>query len=88
MIFLGGASEVDASYTLIEIEDKRILVDAGIRQNVKPEERLPDLDRIGSPDAFLLTHAHTDHMKPAAKKCCLNADLKNRRGTSSFSEND
>ncbi len=59
--FLGGANEVGASCTLIEIEEKRILVDAGIRQNVKPDKQLPDLDKIGKIDAFLLTHAHTDH---------------------------
>ena len=59
--FLGGANEVGASCTLIEIEGSRIQVDAGIRQNVKPDERLPDLDKVGMPDAFLLTHAHTDH---------------------------
>ena len=59
--FLGGANEVGASCTLIEIEEARILVDAGIRQNVKQDTPLPDLDKIGKIDAFLLTHAHTDH---------------------------
>lgn len=59
--FLGGADEVGASCTLIEIEGRRILVDAGIRQNVKQDEQLPDLDKVGMPDVFLLTHAHTDH---------------------------
>ena len=61
MIFLGGANEVGASCTLIEIGDARILVDAGIRMNVDQDEKLPDLDKIGKVDAFLLTHAHTDH---------------------------
>ena len=61
MIFLGGANEVGASCTLIEIEETRILVDAGIRQSVKQDTPLPDLDKIGKIDAFLLTHAHTDH---------------------------
>ena len=59
--FLGGANEVGASGTLIEIEERRILVDTGIRQNVKQDTPLPDLDKIGKVDAFLLTHAHTDH---------------------------
>ena len=59
--FLGGANEVGASYTSIEIEDKRIGVDAGIRMNVDQAEQLPDLDKVGMPDVFLLTHAHTDH---------------------------
>lgn len=59
--FLGGANEVGASCTLIGIEEKSILIDAGIRQNVKPDKQLPDIDKIGKVDAFLLTHAHTDH---------------------------
>ena len=61
---LGGANEVGASCTLDEINEQRILVDAGIRQNVEPDKQLPDLDlldKLGMPDAFLLTHAHTDH---------------------------
>ena len=59
--FLGGANEVGASCTLIEIEEKRILVDVGIRMSGKPDKRFPDLDKVGELDAFLLTHAHTDH---------------------------
>lgn len=62
--FLGGANEVGASCTLIEINEQRILVDAGIRQNVELDKQLPGLDlldKLGMPDAFLLTHAHTDH---------------------------
>lgn len=64
MTFLAGANEVGASCTLDEINEQRILVDAGIRQNVEPDKQLPDLDlldKLGTPDAFLLTHAHTDH---------------------------
>ena len=61
MIFLGGANEVGASCTLIEIEEARVLVDAGLRQSAKQDTPLPDLDKIGKIDAFLLTHAHTDH---------------------------
>ncbi len=59
--FLGGANEIGASCTLIEIEKARILVDAGIRMNVNQDKQLPDVDKVGMPDAFLLTHAHTDH---------------------------
>ena len=59
--FSGGANEVGASCTLIEIQGRHILVDAGIRMNVKQDKQLPDLDKVGMPDAFLLTHAHTDH---------------------------
>ena len=68
--FLRGANEVGASCTLIEIEGQRILVDAGIRQNVKPDKQLPDLDKVGMPNAFLLTHAHTDHTGALPELVC------------------
>ena len=59
--FLGGANEVGASSTLITIEGQRILVDAGIRMNSTPDEQLPYFSDLDTPDAVLLTHAHTDH---------------------------
>ena len=62
--FLGGANEVGASCTLIEIEGQRILVDAGIRMNGPQDKKLPNfsvLDDVGMPDEVLITHAHTDH---------------------------
>jgi Cft2 family RNA processing exonuclease len=59
--FLGGAHEVGASSTLIEIEGHRILVDAGIRMGSEQDSQLPNLDAVGGVDAVLLTHAHTDH---------------------------
>ena len=66
MIFqpLGGANEVGASSTLIEIEESRILVDVGIQMGPGQDSQLPDFpdfDKVGMPDAVLLTHAHTDH---------------------------
>ncbi|MBE2271527.1 MAG: MBL fold metallo-hydrolase, partial [Anaerolinea sp.] len=69
LTFLGGADEVGASGTLIEIAGKKLLVDAGIRISAKQrrgigDDQLPDLRLIseaGGPDAILVTHAHTDH---------------------------
>ena len=61
---LGGANEVGASSTLIEIEGVRLLVDAGIRMGPGQDPPLPDFpdfDKTEMPDAVLLTHAHTDH---------------------------
>lgn len=61
--FLGGASEVGASCTLVEVAGKRILVDAGVRMG--EGDPLPDLTALqeGGPiDLVLLTHAHTDHI--------------------------
>ena len=67
--FLGGADEVGASCSLIEIAGKKILVDAGIRISPKTSrgiqnDQLPDLQPIsaaGGPDYIIVTHAHTDH---------------------------
>lgn len=69
LTFLGGADEVGASCTLIEIAGKKLLVDAGIRISPKSSrgvdnDQLPDLQTItevGGPDYILVTHAHTDH---------------------------
>ena len=62
--FFGGANEIGASCTLIEIDEKRILVDAGIRMNDEPGNEFPDFEGLwqaGLPHVVLLTHAHTDH---------------------------
>lgn len=69
LTFLGGADEVGASSTLIEIAGKRLLIDAGIRISPRTSrgiqnDQLPDLHPIsesGGPDYILVTHAHTDH---------------------------
>ncbi|MFW5748232.1 MAG: MBL fold metallo-hydrolase [Chloroflexota bacterium] len=69
LTFLGGADEVGASSTLVEIAGKRLLIDAGIRISPRSNrgiqnDQLPDLRPIseaGGPDYVLVTHAHTDH---------------------------
>jgi len=65
LTFLGGAHEVGASCTLLEVAGRRILIDAGIRMGARDGDQLPNLSQIqeGGPlDAILLTHAHTDHI--------------------------
>ena len=59
--FFGGANEVGASCTLIEIDGRRILVDAGIRMGLEKSSKYPDFGALDKPDALLLTHAHSDH---------------------------
>ncbi len=62
--FLGGANEVGASCTLLEVGGYRILVDAGIRMG-STDDPLPDLEtlqKLGGPDLILVTHAHADHI--------------------------
>ena len=61
---LGGANEVGASSTIIEIDGYRILVDAGIRMNCGQDSQAPEFPEFHNdplPHAVLLTHAHTDH---------------------------
>ena len=59
--FFGGADEVGASCTLIEIDGRFILVDAGIRMGPGEDSKWPDFSVLDKPDALLLTHAHSDH---------------------------
>ncbi len=68
LTMLGGASEVGASSTLIEIEGVKILVDCGIRMGsgipgMNREDKIPDISILDdiSIDAILITHAHLDH---------------------------
>src|SRR5690606_30281492 len=62
--FLGGAGTVTGSKTLIEYNNKRILVDCGLFQGLK-ELRLLNWSKFPidpkSIDAIILTHAHLDH---------------------------
>ena len=62
--FLGGAETVTGSKTLVEINDKKILIDCGLFQGLK-ELRLKNWDQFpinpASIDVVLLTHAHLDH---------------------------
>ncbi len=78
--FLGGADEIGASCTLLEIEGHRILVDAGLRMGARPGSQLPHfarLDEAGPPEAVLITHAHTDHTGTLPVLCTsLPADVK------------
>jgi len=59
--FLGGASSIGASCTLIRVAGAAFVVDCGVRYSgVSP---LPDLSLLADTrvDAILLTHAHMDH---------------------------
>lgn len=64
LTFLGAAGTVTGSKYLIELEDKKILVDCGLFQGLK-ELRLmnwmPPRFNPSSIDAILLTHGHMDH---------------------------
>ena len=61
LAFLGGASEIGASCTVMKIQEKNFLIDCGIR--FKKDRPLPNLDFLSEIDieAIFVTHAHTDH---------------------------
>lgn len=64
LVFLGGAREVGASCTLLEVAGHHILIDGGMRPAAKADQpRLPDLTTLDKtpPEALLITHAHIDH---------------------------
>ncbi|MBL6448230.1 MBL fold metallo-hydrolase [Fulvivirga sp. 29W222] len=62
--FLGGAKSVTGSKYLLEIDDKKILIDCGLFQGLK-SLRLRNWDTLpvdaSTIDAIILTHAHIDH---------------------------
>ena len=61
LVALGGSSEIGRSCYLLELGDRRILVDCGIKASAWRDLHpgCAALDRI---DALLLTHAHADHI--------------------------
>lgn len=64
---LGGAGEVGASCALLEIDDIRLLIDAGVRVGGslrRTGQSLPDFSKLSGvrPQAMLVTHAHMDHV--------------------------
>jgi metallo-beta-lactamase family protein len=64
LTFLGAAGTVTGSKHLLQIGDRRVLVDCGLFQGLK-ELRLRNWDPLpvdpASVDAVVLTHAHLDH---------------------------
>jgi len=61
LAFGGGASEVGASFLLIQIDGKNIALDCGVRMS---GDVLPDfgvLREFGAVDCIVLSHAHLDH---------------------------
>lgn len=62
--FLGGALEVGGSSILVNIDNKNILLDAGIRQS-STKDNIPNFRTIqeyGGVDAIIISHAHLDHI--------------------------
>ncbi|WP_419168882.1 MBL fold metallo-hydrolase RNA specificity domain-containing protein [Halobacteriovorax sp.] len=64
LVFYGATSTVTGSKTLLEINNKKVLVDSGMYQgdkdSTKKNQVLPNFN-INAIDAIFLTHAHYDH---------------------------
>lgn len=61
--FLGGALEIGGSCILVQLDNKNILLDCGIRQSAS-KDPVPDFRIIqeqGGIDAAVISHAHMDH---------------------------
>lgn len=75
--FLGGASAIGASCTLVRVGGTAIVVDCGVRYS--GANPLPDLAPLAETpvDAVLLTHAHMDHSGglPVILEACLGAPV-------------
>lgn len=59
---LGGAREVGANAFLLEIDSRRLLLDAGTHPRHSGLASLPRLAALPDLDAIFITHAHLDHV--------------------------
>src|SRR5256886_12440795 len=89
VIFVGGASGVGASCLAVELADKWVRVDAGVRFDRKSDP-LPDLSLLEGKDvqAIFVTHAHADHIGalPLLHQAFPTAPIFASRGTSLLME--
>lgn len=63
-IQLGGAEEIGANSTYINLGGNGIIIDAGLHPRRRDAKALPDYEptRHKAADYFILTHAHSDHV--------------------------
>jgi uncharacterized protein len=75
--FLGGASSIGASCTLVQVAGVSFVVDCGVRYS--GSSPLPDLSMLTEQrvDAVLMTHAHMDHSGglPVLAEACPGAPV-------------
>ncbi len=75
--FLGGASSIGASCTLVRVAGAAFVVDCGVRYS--GSSPLPDLSLLADArvDAILVTHAHMDHSGglPVLAEACPGAPV-------------
>lgn len=61
LTFIGAAHEVTGSCTLLELGDRKYLIDCGMEQGRDVFENIPLPVAASAIDAVFLTHAHIDH---------------------------
>jgi len=61
IIFHGGAREVGRSCIELASEDKRILLDCGVKLTKEESEYPVEFDELSGIDAVFISHAHLDH---------------------------
>jgi Cft2 family RNA processing exonuclease len=63
-MMLGGAEEIGANSCYLNIAGIGLLIDAGLHPRRRDALAFPQMDLLGDRpvDAFVLTHAHTDHL--------------------------
>ncbi len=59
--FFGAASEIGRSCIMVESENAKILLDAGVKIGAQEEYPLIDDKELKSIDAVIVSHAHLDH---------------------------
>ena len=59
--FIGATHEVTGSCTLLEVNDRRYLIDCGMEQGIDVFENVPIPVPASEIEAVFLTHAHIDH---------------------------
>ena len=59
--FIGATHEVTGSCTLLEVNDRRYLIDCGMEQGIDVFENVPIPVPAAEIEAVFLTHAHIDH---------------------------
>jgi Cft2 family RNA processing exonuclease len=64
LMMLGGAEEIGANSCYVNIGGTGIIIDAGLHPRRRDELAFPQMQLLGErpADAFVLTHAHTDHL--------------------------
>lgn len=64
LLMLGGAEEIGANCTYLDIDGTGILVDAGLHPKYRDGRAFPAVDFLQDrpTDALIITHAHTDHL--------------------------